>query len=383
MKEKIKSLQGLRAVAFIVIFISHTSIGNLSKLGAWGVSIFLILSGFVMILSHWNRRDQISLTPKDIVSFAWNKIKKLYPLHIVMMVACILIALYAVFIIHTMTLKKLVIDIFLHTFLLQIWIPNSEYYMTLNGVSWYLCVCVLLYLTFPFVLKCLNWFDKRYKHSMIIPISIILGIVQILIALIAYYYGGCNYNDLWSMQWITYYCPLSRLIDFLIGCSIGYLYLHKNELIEEFRSSSLYIEKKFSLKTKKILINSISLLNMIVILYLWYAVTAGNLVGYEWIEYTLIYTPTTVLTILLACSTITIFNKLLSHKILVFIGDMSGWGFLIHKTVIKYCDFILEYLYVTNSIVIAITAAIMTAIAIFLWKSITKKLEERKLKNSI
>lgn len=68
--KKIDGLQGLRAVAFIAIFISHTSVGNYSKLGAWGVSIFLVLSGFVMVYSYWNKREMISLMPKDVIGFA-------------------------------------------------------------------------------------------------------------------------------------------------------------------------------------------------------------------------------------------------------------------------------------------------------------------------
>lgn len=165
MEKRIIGLQGLRAVAFIAIFISHTSVGNFTQFGDWGVSIFLILSGFVMALSYLNREESISLTPRSVIGFAWNKIKKLYSLHIVMMLSCILIALYDVFIIHTITIKKLIIDVFLHTFLLQIWIPNSQYYVTLNVVSWHLCVCVLLYLVFPFVLK---FFDGMIKNMMLI-----------------------------------------------------------------------------------------------------------------------------------------------------------------------------------------------------------------------
>lgn len=41
-------LQGLRTMAFAAIFLSHTGIGYLGALGAWGVSVFFVLSGFVM-----------------------------------------------------------------------------------------------------------------------------------------------------------------------------------------------------------------------------------------------------------------------------------------------------------------------------------------------
>lgn len=31
------------------------------------------------------------------------------------------------------------IDVLLHVLLVQIWIPYTKYYATLNGLSWYLC----------------------------------------------------------------------------------------------------------------------------------------------------------------------------------------------------------------------------------------------------
>lgn len=277
--KKIDGLQGLRAVAFIAIFISHTSVGNYSKLGAWGVSIFLVLSGFVMVYSYWNKRELISLMPKDVIGFAWNKIKKLYPLHIVMMLSCILIALYDVFIIHVLTIRKLIVDVVLHTFLLQIWIPDSTYYMTLNGVSWYLCVCVLLYLVFPFALKILSECDKKNGIRRILIALAGLGFIQLLIAFIAYRYGGQNWNDPWSMQWITYYCPVSRLVDFLIGCSVGYLFVRKDDFLLALRE--MIPDKKgiarFHTSTQvTAIINVFSVVHMMLILYLWHSVIGGG-----------------------------------------------------------------------------------------------------------
>lgn len=99
----------------------------------------------------------------------------------------------------------------------------------------------------------------------------------------------------------------------------------------------------------------------------------GGLAGYEWLDYTLIYTPTTIVTILLACSKSGFISKILSSNVLVLIGNMSGWGFLIHKTVIKYCEFILNYIGINNSLFIAAVSAILTAVVIYFWNAITGK----------
>ena len=56
-RQRINSLQGLRAIAFLAIFISHAGLGNYGCLGAWGVSVFFLLSGFLMTLSQLNKED--------------------------------------------------------------------------------------------------------------------------------------------------------------------------------------------------------------------------------------------------------------------------------------------------------------------------------------
>lgn len=47
----IGALQGLRAIAFLAIFLSHSGIGPFGCFGAWGVSLFLMMSGFFDVIS--------------------------------------------------------------------------------------------------------------------------------------------------------------------------------------------------------------------------------------------------------------------------------------------------------------------------------------------
>lgn len=48
------SLQGMRALAFIGIFSEHA---GLTHLGSWGVSCFLLLSGFLMYYNYGDDTD--------------------------------------------------------------------------------------------------------------------------------------------------------------------------------------------------------------------------------------------------------------------------------------------------------------------------------------
>ena len=54
---KINSLQGLRVIAFLGVFLTHSEIKEFGPLGIQSVSIFYILSGFVMLLSYYKKID--------------------------------------------------------------------------------------------------------------------------------------------------------------------------------------------------------------------------------------------------------------------------------------------------------------------------------------
>ena len=68
--QKIDSLQALRAIAFGAIFIHHC---GLKFGGGWGVSVFLILSGFLLVYNH---RDDVNESVKGIEGGLPEKVKK-------------------------------------------------------------------------------------------------------------------------------------------------------------------------------------------------------------------------------------------------------------------------------------------------------------------
>lgn len=52
--KKLDSLQAVRALAFLGIFLSHTGIKYFGTTGTWGVSVFFVLSGFLMVYNYTN-----------------------------------------------------------------------------------------------------------------------------------------------------------------------------------------------------------------------------------------------------------------------------------------------------------------------------------------
>lgn len=57
-RDKIATLDTIRCIAFLAVLICHVDLNSefLSgiNLGSWAVSVFLVLSGFVMIYSYYD-----------------------------------------------------------------------------------------------------------------------------------------------------------------------------------------------------------------------------------------------------------------------------------------------------------------------------------------
>ena len=79
--QRLDNLQGLRAIAFVLIFLSHCGIGDLAR---WSVTLFFVLSGFLMVYNYFSR-DTVACSIKQNVLFSYKKINKLFWLHLIML----------------------------------------------------------------------------------------------------------------------------------------------------------------------------------------------------------------------------------------------------------------------------------------------------------
>ena len=216
------SLQILRALAFLGIFVSHSGLS--SQLGAWGVSVFFVLSGFLMTYTYFDR--EIPTTLGGSFKIAIKRISKLYMLHIVMMVIAI-----------PWEIKKAGIDlglssiglwllkIFTNLTLTQSWIPTWTVFGAFNGVAWFLSAMLFLYIMFPYVMRFLR---KARTPSQIIMSSLAIYAIMILftfavrnVIIIGTYPDNC--------YWTAYTFPVLRLGDFVLGCNLGWLYLNRKQ----------------------------------------------------------------------------------------------------------------------------------------------------------
>ena len=137
---KSESLQALRGLAFAGIFLGHFYYFGWTPVS---VSVFFVLSGFLLTIRNKDGNEKSGF--KDTVSGAWNRIRKLYPLHLVLMVICIPLTIYRAGYFDPM---DILIKVVCNVFLIQSLVPNSDIAASLNGVSWYLSTILILYLIF-------------------------------------------------------------------------------------------------------------------------------------------------------------------------------------------------------------------------------------------
>lgn len=353
-KQKIQTLQSLRGLAFMGIFLSHL---GLAKLGAWSVSVFFILSGFVMYYSYENKALSCSII--NNVLFAIKKVKRLYQLHLLMLMAA-LVFMATGFFLHSDRSSKVIfsdiLQICLNTMLLQSFVPREEFYFSLNSVSWYLSVSLFLYFVFPFIISKV----KACKNSKdaLITISIVYALLFVLSSISQVIGFSKEFQ-----AWLTYINPLFRVFDFFIGTYLCFIYLNKTPSPRGGGGGGGLIE-------------CISLL-LIIITYL---IHVNNDIA--WFKDTLLNIPSAGLFVYVLACRKGLISKCIENKLLLFLGEISPFGFLIHQMVIRYYDSFSKHIFASadNQIIRCLTCILFTIIASILWKQIDIKSHQRTVK---
>ena len=332
------SLQALRALAFAGILTYHC---GLLPLGAWGVSIFFILSGFVIMLRY--HEIEIPCSPRSNLCFAFKCIKKIYPLHIFMMVIVILRD-YIQFGIFDMNIPKLIANLLL----LSSWFPQSLGLGCYNGVAWFLSSIMFSYFMFPVFMKIF----KGSKH--INPVAIILLVLGLQSLLLLLYCFIKMEKDF--VLWLSYENPIFRAGDFLIGMAL------------------------FSIYTCQKGRSTFNRMNLEIICLLLFGVTCLLDISFfrphqiDAFRKTLLYSPTAIMFVYVFASSESWLSRLLTTKMMVYLGNMSGLYFLIHQFMIYNAKWAIygigEWGGLKDKIVVCIVAALFTVCFAYLYKRI-------------
>ncbi|MFI1203248.1 acyltransferase family protein [Streptomyces sp. NPDC020883] len=216
---RLPSLTGLRWFAALAVFACHiaqqqffadqqvgTALLHITTLGSIAVSVFFLLSGFVLA---WSARDTDSVT-----TFWRRRFAKIYPLHLV----TFLIAGVIIFSLAEPTLPGgsvwdgLVPDLLL----VQSWLPEPTIIAGFNTPSWSLSCEFAFYLTFPLWYRLVRKIPVRrlwWCAAGIAAAVICVPFVTSQFPASAETAPGMPLNELWFACWL----PPVRMLEFVLG----------------------------------------------------------------------------------------------------------------------------------------------------------------------
>jgi peptidoglycan/LPS O-acetylase OafA/YrhL len=168
-----------------------------SAYGFMGVSVFYVLSGFVISLANDKWRGwRIYLL---------GRVARIYPSHWIVTFALVLA--WAIMRYHLYLVSSWQVDLANLT-LLHAWVPIPDYYLSINAVSWSLSVEMFFYVAFLFLRRLSD------QHIFIAGIAAYLILAGMVLGL----------HGLADPYWSFYINPLARLPEFLAGMALYRLY---------------------------------------------------------------------------------------------------------------------------------------------------------------
>lgn len=336
--KKIMALEGLRGIAFLGVFLCHSNAfdNRLSCLGAWGVSIFLILTGFVMMYSYYGKNRITNVSLKDNFLFAKKKIQRLYLLHVICTVAMVPFMMFGN---DAESIPTILLNIVLNLLLIQSWFPIKG--ISINGVSWYLCVTVFSYFLFPYIL---HYIEKGYSIKKAIRMIFICLLIMISVALLGLGMSvvGSSHNILWMKILsydLVYYFPLSRILDTIIGINLGYIFInYEGKIVKRYCSYG---------EICGVLIAVIANICMdVFVKHPSYNVTDRSWYTPEyWYNYAFvfIYCIGAMVLIYSFAQEKGVISGILTNKITLYLARISPYAYLIHCVVLRYLASILYH----------------------------------------
>ena len=316
MKKRIESLQALRAIAMAGIVMAHFGIRV-----SWahlGVAIFFVISGFV---SAYTADSSVYSSKTVSVERAFSRIKKIYPLHIITMLAVMMLQIAEALVEHNngiavgVWLRNLVMNLFL----VQSWLPNLQITLSFNGVAWFLSALYFILIFEGFIIKYTNKLAESRAKGTLSIIGILAA--QIMAAALVYKVFGISE----IFEWSTYHSPLFRVGDYAAGCIIGRLYkdgkLRPSGTAKELAVTAAVVAfYVFKQRVPKSNLSSMLLNN------------------------TTLYCAFGIMLVCIFVTSKGVITGVMTNRITVFLGDYSGYVYLIHYAIIIYVNTVIGHL---------------------------------------
>ncbi|HLO83785.1 MAG TPA: acyltransferase [Nostocaceae cyanobacterium] len=220
----IPSLDGIRAIAFLIVFLSHAGLNYIIP-GGFGVTIFFFLSGY--LITTLLRKEYEHYQTINIQSFYLRRILRIWPVFYLVLILGTILTLLGFF-------KG---QIYLHGFLSQFF-HYSNYYSIVahtegiamgSGVYWSLAVDEHFYLLFPLFYLFLRRMNVSPRRQAII--FWLLCLVVLIWRCVLVFSLGASPDRI-------FFASDTRIDMFLYGCALGVI--HNPMLDQQYASEKLW-----------------------------------------------------------------------------------------------------------------------------------------------
>lgn len=228
-RPRIESLTGLRWCAALAVFLSHNVPGGKTPLiistffssGYMGVTLFFVLSGFVLTVTYGNVMAKPRMV--DIWNYAVARAARVMPLYWLVLA---LVAVVWLFFGPGATTGGL----WWHFLAIQAWTGDLKLAYSWNGPGWSVGVELFLYAMFP-LLVLLTGVLNSTRKVVILAVFVVISMATLVVIF------HLNGNDALPMsdpasahRWI-YRSPLLRLGDFTLGICGALIYSRERDRI--------------------------------------------------------------------------------------------------------------------------------------------------------
>lgn len=211
-RPQLPALTGVRFLAAIAIVAHHFLAPENAyakaaiEHGLIGVSLFFILSGFILTYTYYAGSGRIKSTYRQF----WRaRFARIYPMYVVAMIAM------APLMLAWGERTKIVYSGLGGIALIQAWLPFSM--RDWNPPGWSLSAEAFFYLLFPFAVNAISTLHRRAMIALLL-----FCWIASLIAPAIYVHEGTIDRDFWMFN------PLVRLPEFLIGVIAGALWVQRD-----------------------------------------------------------------------------------------------------------------------------------------------------------
>ena len=342
---RLDSLTGLRFVAALLVFASHSiasfeftpfleTIDPYLEPGAAGVSFFFILSGFVLTWTH---------RPGDRVGpFYRRRFARIAPAYWVAVIAFIpMNALARPEETGTLVLQMAPSFVGLHA-----WIPDADYYWAGNGVTWSISAEMFFYAMFPLVIVGALRLSRQARWW---AAGMLTGLVVVPPFVLAPLTHGETVAD-----WAIFIFPVQRLWEFALGILIA-LWIKEGGRIRYF-----------------------GLRGALALVAVAYAVAVAAPTYLIWVAIPFIPFALTIATA--AQADLDGRPSMFRHPVLVKLGEWSFAFYLLHQLVIRAVDYVLVPTTTAAAIGATVLALVGSIASAYVLYTVVEKPLERRLR---